>query len=169
VLQCVNGTNFDLKCIGLTINQLAQDLGYIIETLREVAPNAPIVGMNYYNPLLVYWFQDPVVAAFTASLQTQINSALESVYNAYGVPIANVAESFMADDLTTDDTGPNGVPNDIPDSVDLVCAWTWMCSFQNIHANEIGYEIIAQTFYDVLPEIPISKPPRKRIVKHGNR
>ena len=23
-----------------------------------------------------------------------------------------------------------------------------MCSFQNIHANEIGYEIIAQTFYD---------------------
>ena len=168
VLQCVNGTNFDLECIGLTINQLALDLAYIIETLREV-PNVPIVGMNYYNPLLVYWFQNPEIAALTAGLQAQINSALESVYNAYDVPVANVAESFMADDLTTDDTGPDGDPNGIPDSVDLVCAWTWMCSFQNIHANEIGYEIIAQTFYDILPEIPISKPPRKRIMKHGNR
>lgn len=160
VLQCVDGTDFDLECIGTTINQLAMDLAYIIETLREVAPNVPIVGMNYYNPLLVYWFQDPVIAELTASLQAQINSALGSVYSAYGVPVANVAGSFMADDLTTDDTGPGGAPNNIPDSVDLVCAWTWMCSFQNIHANEIGYEIIAQAFYDVLPEIPISKPPQ---------
>ena len=169
VLQCVNGTEFDLECIGLALNQLSSDLAYIIETLRAEAPGVPIVGMNYYNPLLMYWFQDPTIAALTAALQTQINLSLESVYSAYGVPVANVAGAFMADDLTTDVTGPDGVPNSIPDSVDLVCAWTWMCSHQNIHANEIGYEIMAQAFYDILPEIPISKPPRKRIRRHGNR
>ena len=95
VLQCVNGTEFDLECIGLALNQLSSDLAYIIETLRAEAPGVPIVGMNYYNPLLMYWFQDPTIAALTAALQKQISLSLESVYSAYGVPVANVAGAFM--------------------------------------------------------------------------
>jgi len=163
VLRCVDGIVFDLACIGETLNQLALDLGYVLETLKSEAPGVPIVGMNYYNPLLVYWFQDPAIAALTGGLQTQINDVLESVYASYGVPVADVAGAFMADDLESDFTGPDGTPNQIPDSVDLVCAWTWMCSHQNIHANKTGYEVIAQEFYEVLPEIPVSEPPRKSI------
>jgi lysophospholipase L1-like esterase len=147
----------------VTLNQLALDLGYVLETLKNEAPDVPIVGMNYYNPLLVYWFQDPGIAVLTSELQAQINDVLESVYAYYGVPVADVAGAFMADDLITDDN-----QNTVPDSVELVCAWTWMCSQRNIHANEIGYAVIAQEFYNVLPEIPVSKPPRKRIKHNGH-
>ena len=162
-LQCVNGPIIDLNCIVQLLSQLPLDLSYILETLREVAPGVPIVGMNYYNPLLVFWFTDPEFAEFTIGLQSQINGALEIVYAAYDVPVADVEGAFLADDLSTDLSGPDGIPNGIPDSVDLLCAWTWMCDFQNIHANDTGYAVIAGAFASVLPEIPISKPPRKRL------
>ena len=159
VLQCVDGLNFDLDCIHEVLTQLSLDLSYVLETLREVAPGVPIVGMNYYNPLLTSWFQSPVIAELTKGLQTQINGVLESVYAANDVPVADVAGAFMADaDFSIDDNG-----NNIPDSVDLVCLWTWMCPQQNIHANDTGYAVIAEAFASVLPEIPISKPPRKRL------
>lgn len=157
VLGCLDGTEVDLECLDATLTQLFLDLAYILETLREAAPGIPIVAMNYYNPLLVYWYQSPAIAQFTADLQAQINNVLESAYALYGVPVADVAEAFMADDLTTDANG-----NDVPDSVDLICAWTWMCTHRNIHANDTGYAVIAEAFYSVLPEVPVSKPPRKR-------
>ena len=157
ILQCVNGSNIDLDCFGQLLLQLPAELSYILETLQEVAPGVPIVGMNYYNPLLVFWFQNPAIAQLTIVLQNQINDALESVYAAYGVPVADVAGVFMSDDLITDNNG-----NSIPDSIDFLCLWTWMCEFQNIHANDTGYGVIAGEFFSVLPEIPISTPPRKR-------
>jgi lysophospholipase L1-like esterase len=157
ILQCVNGLNIDLECLGQLLIQLPADLAYILETLQEVAPDVPIVGMNYYNPLLVFWFENPVIAQLTIILQNQINESLEGVYAAYGVPVADVAGVFKSDDLDTDDNG-----NMIPDSIDLLCAWTWMCEFQNIHANDTGYGAIASEFFSILPEIPISTPPRKR-------
>jgi len=165
VLQCVDGLNFDLECIGEVLEQLSYDLTYVLETLREVAPGVPIVGMNYYNPLLAYWLlgpQGPFIAVQTQLLQAQINGVLESVYTANDVPVADVAGAFMADaDLILfDDENLNG----IPDSVDLVCLWTWMCvnNCGNIHPNVSGYEAIADAFNPVLPEIQISKPPRRR-------
>lgn len=166
VLQCVDGAIVNLECFSEKLSQLSLDLAYVIETLKEVAPNIPIVGMNYYNPLLVYWFQNPEIAENTALLQLQINQTLESVYSAYGLPVADVAGAFMSYDLTTDLIGdPDGGSNQIPDSVDLLCAWTWMCNYQNIHANDLGYQMIAMEFASVLPEIPISTPPRKRLHK----
>lgn len=59
------------------------------------------------------------------------------------------ANAFMSYDLVTD-----GNSNLMPDNVELLCAWTWMCSFQNIHANEVDYGVIAEQFYSVMPEIP---------------
>lgn len=158
VLQCVSESNFDFGCIFEKLNQLSIDLAYILETLREVAPDVPIVGMNYYNPLLAYWFQDPDIAQISVELHSLLNSTLENIYFAYHVPVADVEGAFMADDLISDLNG-----NMIPDSVELVCAWTWMCSRQNIHANDDGYAVIAEQFYSILPEIPISSPPRKRL------
>jgi lysophospholipase L1-like esterase len=158
VLQCVDGIEINIGCLDEVLNQLAIDLAYVLETLHEAAPNVPIVGMNYYNPFLVYWFQDPSIAQPTVGLQFWINTVIGGVYAANGFPVANVADAFMSYDLVTDVN-----TNLVPDSVELLCAWTWMCSFLNIHANETGYEVIADAFYSVLPEIPVSKPPRRRI------
>lgn len=156
VLQCINGTNIDQICLTETLNQLTIDLTFIMATLREAAPDTQIMGMNYYNPLSVYWFQDPAIAQYTVGLQLWINTTLESVYAGFGIPVADVANAFTSYDLITDSQ-----PNGIPDSIEMLCAWTWMCSHHNIHANALGYSVIAEEFYFLLPEIPVSGPPRK--------
>ena len=169
VLQCVDGAVVDPVCLQDTLDQLLLDLAHIIETLRDAAPGVPIVGMNYYNPLLAAFFVDPEFAESTIGFQLAVNLTLEAVYAAYGIPVADVAGAFMSYDLDTDLSGPGGSPNGIPDSVDLVCAWTWMCAFQNIHANDIGYAVIAEEFQEVLPDIPMRTPPRKRFRKQCRR
>lgn len=100
ILQCVDGQNINLTCFGQLLIQLPSELSYILETLREAAPGLPIVGMNYYNPLLVFWFENPGIAQLTILLQTQINDALEDVYADYDVPVADVAGLFMSNDST---------------------------------------------------------------------
>lgn len=164
VLQCVDETGIDPVCVSNTLLQLSADLSDILETLREVAPGVPIVGMNYYNPLLALYFEDQNFAESTIMFQLSINLTLESVYAAYGVPVADVAGVFKSYDLLTDDNSDG-----IPDSVELVCAWTWMCEFWNIHAKDTGYAAIAGEFVSVLSEIPISMPPRKRLRNNGHR
>lgn len=156
VLQCVDGFDIDQLCLDATLAQLSEHLSYIIEVLQEAAPDIPIVGMNYYNPLSVYWFQDPAIAQYTVGLQLWINTVLESVYASYDIPVADVADAFKSYDLTTDING-----NTVPDSIELLCDWTWMCSHYNIHANELGYTVIAEEFYSILPAIPVSEPPRR--------
>ena len=157
VLQCTQGT-IDFQCAEEAIEPLAVNLANILATLREVAgPDVPIVGMNYYNPLLVLWFQNPDLAELTRLLMLDFNEALEGVYAGFGVPVADVAGAFMSGDLVADSN-----MNMVPDSVELLCAWTWMCAFMNVHPNEVGYGVIAGEFVDVLPPIPISEPPRRR-------
>jgi hypothetical protein len=90
------------------------------------------------------------------TLQGQLNNTLALIYSSFGVPVADVATTFMSEEYVDNNE------NDIPDNVEILCAWTWMCKFQNIHPNEVGYEMIAATFSGVLPEIPISEPPRGR-------
>ena len=161
ILECVTGTEVDAICLGDRVTELAENLAYVLETLRESAgPDVPIVGMNYYNPLLIYWNpEDPSLAEQTIELQMMVNGTLEGVYAAFGVPVANVAGAFMSYDLDTDNMpSPNG--NGMPDSLDLLCTWTWMCPpCYNIHPNEAGYQVIADTFMAVMPEIHIPKPP----------
>jgi hypothetical protein len=53
-LACFDGTVFDIECFFETVSRLSSNLAYVIQTIRDVAgPNVPIVGMDYYNPLLV--------------------------------------------------------------------------------------------------------------------
>jgi lysophospholipase L1-like esterase len=154
VLACVDGTEIDMECMAATVNQLAVNLDYILTTLQsEAEPDVAIVGMNYYNPFLIYWFVDHDLAYQTAALLAWINGTLEYVYAAHGVPVADVAGAFQSDNFTL-------LPNGIPVNVALLCQWTWMDEWYNIHANDDGYAVMAQSFAGVLPEIPISMPPR---------
>lgn len=147
ILGCVDGTDIDLACFAQVNQNLIANMIHILKKLRWAAgPRVPIVAMNYYNPLAFFWFKDPALAGQTNFLQSLINASLEGVYAGFHVPVADVAGAFMSGDLVTDADG-----NLIPDSVDLLCAWTWMCLFQNIHPNEVGYGVIADEFLDVLP------------------
>jgi lysophospholipase L1-like esterase len=156
-LACVDGIEIDIECFYDTVSRLSSNLAYVIQTLRKAAgPKVPIVGMNYYNPLLVYWFVDPDLAFQTAALQNILNDALLGVYDNFEIPMADVSSVFMSNNFN-DDSG-----NGLPDNLDIICGWTWMCLWQNIHPNYFGYDAMAGAFEAVLPPIPVSKPPRRR-------
>jgi lysophospholipase L1-like esterase len=142
VAQCVY--SLDQACLDDALATVQQNLAVILSALREAAPGVPIVGMNYYDPLLAFWvFGDPAAAQLSGQMVVQVNDVLGSVYGAAGIPVADVETAFS----TTDWTFVNGVPL----NVERICEWTWMCSIFDLHPNTAGYGVIAQAFEQVLP------------------
>ena len=45
--------SLDQACLADGLARVNQNLPVILSALREAAPGVPIVGMNYYDPLLV--------------------------------------------------------------------------------------------------------------------
>ena len=158
IATCVNAAIFgddELEIAGLTHN-----LTFALSSIMGSAPSVPIIGMNYYNPTLVTWSPvDDSLAKFLAFQQAILNGALAGVYEAFGIKVADVADAFKSN--VFDDFNENG----LPDNLDRICAWTWMCKCisirpeGNIHANWIGYWKIADTFEDQLPDFPGYRPP----------
>jgi lysophospholipase L1-like esterase len=144
VAQCVY--SLDQACLADALATVNQNLTVILSALREAAPGVPIVGMNYYDPLLVFWFSDQTAAQITEQMVVQFNDVLESVYGAAGDPVADVETAFS----TTDWTLMDGIPLNL----ERICEWTWMCDptyGPDLHANTAGYGVIAEAFEQVLP------------------
>jgi lysophospholipase L1-like esterase len=136
----------DQACLDDGLATIELNLPVILSTLQQAAPGVPIVGMNYYDPFLVFWFSDPTAAQTTEQMVVQLNAVLGSIYGAAGIPVADVQTAFS----TTDWTLVNGIPL----NVERICEWTWMCDptyGPDIHANTAGYGVIAQAFEQVLP------------------
>jgi lysophospholipase L1-like esterase len=136
----------DLGCL---IAQISTNLPHILNTLREHAGSGvPIVGMNYYMPDVVQWFQDPAAGEAAAALVVAFNNFLESLYAGAGMPVADVESAFAVTDFTTladlKGSGP------VPLSVHNACTLTWICTAPplgpDIHANSVGYGVIAEAF-----------------------
>ena len=97
----------------------------------------PIVVLTYYNPLLAAWLT--VLRArrpprsrsrSSAALNAEITKAAKAVT----AKVADVAGAFA----TTDGSG-----SPQPTNVKRICDWTWMCSRNDIHANDAGYAAMA--------------------------
>lgn len=129
---------------------IVQNLPIILGALRQAAgPDVPIIGMNYYAVFLpVVWAQTQSVAAVQAEAANTVafNNVLETIYGAFGDPVADVESAFS----TTDTTLVGGVPLNVV----RICQWTWMCApppfGPDIHANDAGYGVIAEAFHEVL-------------------
>jgi lysophospholipase L1-like esterase len=136
--------NGDQSCLDAALAPMSTNLATILSALRAAAgPDVPIVGMNYYDPFLAFWFFDPAAAQLSEKMVLQFNGVLGSVYGSAGDPVADVETAFS----TTDWTLVDGIPL----NVERICQWTWMCSVSNIHANDDGYGVIAQAFEGALP------------------
>lgn len=140
-------------CIFTAFSNVSANLPTILGALRAAAgPGVLIVGMNYYNPFLASWFQDPHLALASAQLQLLFNVLLESIYTnqAFDVPVADVAGAFFSSDFT-----PVPAAGGVPHNVLLICQLTWMCApppvGPNIHANADGYAVIAEAFLPLVP------------------
>jgi lysophospholipase L1-like esterase len=145
--NCVVGGSISTSCVAGGIAAAGKDLVTILQRLRAAAPGVPIVGMNYYDPFLAEWLQGPagqVLAQQSVQLNAAFNGILSADYNAFGVPVADVAASFQTTNFTP-------IPFlGLPVNVGAICALTWMCApapvGPNIHANAAGYWVIAGTF-----------------------
>jgi lysophospholipase L1-like esterase len=135
------------------IPQIATNLPFILETLRDHAgPGVPIVGMSYYAPDVVQWFDDPAAGEAAAASSVLFNNFLGSLYAAAGVPVADVESAFAVTDFTTvvdlQGAGP------VPLSVFNACTLTWLCTppplGPDVHPNNDGYGVIAQAFATAL-------------------
>jgi lysophospholipase L1-like esterase len=132
----------DPTCVVKATLTAADDLASILATLRTGAPGVLIVGMNYNNPLVAAAAFGPAgqaLAAFSAQASVTLNQALEAVYDALLVPVADVAATFR-----TTTTSVNAV------NVGIALTWTWMGAppprGPDVHPNAIGYWAITSAF-----------------------
>jgi lysophospholipase L1-like esterase len=131
----------DRECFNAGMHHIRTNLATILARLRAAAgPTVPIVGMTYYNPFAVFWFDDPAYAQTVDDLFAEFNGVLEKTYANAGVPVADVAGAFHL--------------GEFPLAADLACQWTWICTppplGPDIHPNGQGYAVIAATFEQVL-------------------
>jgi len=153
---CIEGTNVDFACIQGAFFRISVNLPVILSALRDAAhPDTPIIGMNYYNTFLASWLTGPagqVLAVQSAELARIFNDqVLGLTYDAFGIPVADVAATYQSDDFATMVFFPTPTgPLVIPLNVAVICQLTYMCApapvGPNIHATPVGYGFIAATF-----------------------
>ncbi len=146
--RCISASGANLTCVNAGISAALVDLPQILAALSAVAPNVPIFAMNYYDPFLAAWRVNPTVAVETLALTRVFNTALENVYQTFGVPVADVATAYHISDF-------DEVPVlRLPLNVVLALRWTWTASPSplgpDIHPNLIGYGVIAGAFVKVI-------------------
>ncbi len=144
----VSPLNIDQTCIQQGIGCVSSNLPWILGQLREAAgPKTPIVAMNYYDPFLAAYVlgaAGQTIAYQSWQATTGFNGVLESICQASGVPVADVAKAFHISDFTS-------VPViNLPINVFLTLTWTWMAAppplGPDIHPNSAGYATIASAF-----------------------
>ncbi|HYN30297.1 MAG TPA: GDSL-type esterase/lipase family protein [Dermatophilaceae bacterium] len=149
VQRCVRSGGIDLVCVQGGLRDVATTLPGVVAALRAGAPNARIVVLNYFNPFLAAYLTGPAgqaLAAQSTELQRQLNSIIAGAA-AGNARVADVAGAFRSTD-TTPVTDP--VIGTVPTNVATICALTWMCVRQDIHANDAGYAVMASTVVGVL-------------------
>lgn len=153
IVPCLAQSSFSAvaACVAKQFPIMQSELTSIVGQLRAADPHATIVGMTYYDVSLADWLTGSAGQSFaTASLTvaTEFRDLLAGVYRAEGARVADVYTSFRTADATDQLTLP-GIGT-VPEDVGLLCSWTWMCTpaprGPNIHANVIGYGVIARTF-----------------------
>jgi lysophospholipase L1-like esterase len=115
---------------------MVENLKAILSDLRAAAgPDVPIVGMSYYDVFAPLCVSDPSLL-FVCSRVDGFNGSLVETYREAGDPVADIADAFENDNLVN--------------AAAHVCAWTWFCSYGDVHPNIAGYGVIAQAFEQVV-------------------
>lgn len=143
---CAAGASLDQTCAAAGVDRVRTGLATVLGQLRAAAgPHTRIVGMNLYDPFLATWLTGPkgrVLAGLTVPLTDALNSAIGLTDAQNRVPTADVAAAFDANSwMPLACYGGQQVPLNVV----RIMEWTNM-SRGDIHANDIGYQVIADTF-----------------------
>jgi len=144
--SCISTSGINNTCVFGALVRVGGDLSFILGQLRRAASNVPIIGMNYYDPFLGAWLLGPsgrTIAIQSLEATDLFNSVLDSVYDAFEIPVANVAGAFQINNFTP-------VPGqNVPLNVALTRKWTFVgygITVANVHPNNDGYAVIAAAF-----------------------
>ena len=144
VTPCARGT-VDVTCALGAVATVERNLTDILRQLRAATgPDTEIIVLNYYNPFLAAYLTGPAgqqVAGLTTFLQTLLNGAVTRSAATVGADVADVATAFRSFDTTPVSTAFGTIPTNVA----TICAWTWMCTRNDIHANDAGYAVLAAT------------------------
>jgi lysophospholipase L1-like esterase len=147
---CAGVTGIDLKCVDKAMKTIHDNLTVAMAALRVLAPSVPMIGMNFYDPVIAFPLFLPdgqAIADASIPLNSALNRMMEGVYAAYGAPTADVEGAFQ-----TFDTTPVTVPGlgVVPLNLARICQWLFMCVpppvGPNDHPNNDGYIVIADAF-----------------------
>lgn len=143
VLRCADPSGkVDQACAKSQTTTVATNLAAILRQIRAAGAKVEVVVLTYYNPLLAAWRKGaPGKAAAEQSkpLLDGLNAEITKAAKAAGAKVADVAGAFA-----TSDNGGSPQPN----NVTRICEWTWMCSRDDIHANDAGYAEMAKAVLD---------------------
>ena len=145
VTPCARPT-VDFACALKAVATVEANLTKTLGQLRAATgPDTQIVVLNYYNPFLALWLTGDTgqtAAGASSLLQAELNAAVARAAATVGADVADVATAFRSTDTTPVATAYGEM---IPTNVATICAWTWMCTRMDIHANDAGYAVLAQT------------------------
>ena len=151
---CIGSSGINTSCLQTGLNQITTDLPLILSGLRAADPTLAIYGMDYYDPFLDQWLagaSGQTVAQESEAGGVTLNNELGQIYNANKAAMADPATLFQTANFAL--TGSyNGTT--VPENVSLISAWTWMCSENDIHANDEGHAELALAFESVIDQPP---------------
>jgi lysophospholipase L1-like esterase len=144
----------DEACLQAGIAAIQNDLPQIVAALRLAAgPGVPIVGANFYDPILAAWVLlpqplGPIVAQESLEITQGLNILLDGIYTGLGAKVADVAGAFRISDFSL-------VPVvNIPRNVFIELTRTWIGAppprGPDTHPNALGYLTIAGAFFKAI-------------------
>ena len=140
-----------VSCFATGVPAALANLAVIMTRLRASAPGVRVAGMTYYLPALAEWLDGTagqVIARASEKLAAGYSKLLKGAYAGSGARVADVFSAFDTSNFGDQVTVP-GIGT-VPRNVALICRWTWACAAPprgpDQHANQAGYQVIAQTF-----------------------
>ncbi len=144
LLQSVQAVTDTAQITTTALNSLQvvyTNLNTIFKKLRQAAPKADIVTIDFFDPLTVAL--TPTVALDTVPAITILNSDINAA--------AATSKIKVADMFTTFNTPPANP---------LLCSLTWMCgSFNDVDPTTLGYKVMADIFAKTLGYPGLSSGP----------
>ena len=161
IVGCTLSGTVNPTCVANALAAVQTNMPIILSGLRAAGGSVPIVGMNYYDPILAAWYSgawfhgpaSETTARASLPVLRSLNSDLAAIYGQYGARVANVQGPFQSGDwkLTGSFLGTT-----LPQNVANICNWTQMCiANPTIHTNDFGHSLIAAAYEKVL-RVPAS-------------
>jgi lysophospholipase L1-like esterase len=151
---CIGSSGVNASCLQSGLSQITTDLPLILNGLRAADPTLAIYGMDYYDPFLSEWLtgaSGQTLAQESEAGAVALNDELGQIYSANKAAMADPATLFQTANFAL--TGSYDGTT-VPENVSLICAWTWMCSENDIHANDEGHAELALAFESVIDQPP---------------